>query len=97
MKMDEEDKATLAALEAAYGEGWEWDEDDETFTYEGEHCDGEATWTIERFNGFNIHREEGWYEQRGEAQSVAELVHVMAAMDAASKALNDYMLKKGRE
>ncbi len=73
-----------AALQAICEGEWTQDGDQ----WETDTGDGLA-WTVWETYGFVLTRVSGWYEQRGDADTVADLVPLARAMDAAANALLD--------
>jgi len=82
----------IKLLTAEFGDGWEFEDDE--YTYQGEHCDGDPTWTVRQYGDeWVVKYECGWYEQQGDARDISEVIVLMHAMEAASKTLEEHLYR----
>ncbi len=73
-----------------------WHGDGEEWTYgDGDADDPELTVIVWGERAYTLTRVQGWYEQRGDADSLLALTVLARAMDAAAKALGDALGSRG--
>jgi hypothetical protein len=86
----------IPRLNEEFGDGFEIR--DGAFFRPGECADDEPEWNIDVSWGdvYGISFEIGWYKQEGEATGTDDLLKVMHAMEAASKAFNQYFIDDRR-
>ena len=67
-----------------------WKYTDEEWRIEGETADDRPGWRV-LYGGDVLERDNGWYEQRGDAATLEDLVRLARAMDAADDAMQAVM------